>query len=88
MLFESVNLIVHQGQESDSKLRHQALLLLGRFISVREPNIRYIGLQTMARLAQLEGNDAIKKHEQTVMVRDRHSRHHARRIAECRNIAE
>jgi len=68
VLFESVNLIVHQGQESDSKLRHQALTLLGRFISVREPNIRYIGLQTMARLAQLEGNEAIKKHEQTVLV--------------------
>jgi AP-2 complex subunit alpha len=43
------------------------LTLLGRFISVREPNIRYIGLQTMARLAQVEGNEAIKKHETTVL---------------------
>lgn len=68
VLFESVNLIIHQGQESDSKLRHQALTLLGRFISVREPNIRYIGLQTMARLAQLEGNEDIKKHESTVLI--------------------
>lgn len=68
LLFEAVNLIVHQGLTSDEKLRNQALTLLGRFISVREPNIRYIGLQTMARLAQLEGNEAIKKHEATVLT--------------------
>jgi AP-2 complex subunit alpha len=67
LLFEAVNLIVHQGLASEEVLRTQALTLLGRFISVREPNIRYIGLQTMARLAQLEGNEAIKKHEATVL---------------------
>jgi len=68
VLFESVNLVIHQGTFGDEKLRHQALNLLGRFISVREPNIRYIGLQTMARMAQLEGNERIKKHEATVVV--------------------
>jgi len=67
ILFECVNLIVHQGLASDQELRQQALSLLGRYISVREPNMRYLGLQTMARLAQLEGNDAIKKHEATVL---------------------
>ena len=67
ILFEAVNLVVKHGMASDEKLRHQALTLLGRFISVREPNIRYIGLQTMARLAQVEGNESIKKHETTVL---------------------
>jgi AP-2 complex subunit alpha len=62
-----VNLIVHQGLASEEELRHKALALLGRFISTKEPNMRYLGLQTMARLAQLEGNDAIKKHEAIVL---------------------
>ena len=43
--------------------------LLGKFISVREPNIRYLGLLTMAKLAQLEGTaESIKKHQATVLV--------------------
>ena len=29
-----------------------AVHLLGRFVSVKEANIRYIGLETMAKLAQ------------------------------------
>jgi len=41
VLFECVNLIVHQGLASSEGLRATALTLLGRFISVREPNIRY-----------------------------------------------
>jgi len=40
VLFEAVNLIIHQGTTSDPALRHQVLALLGRFIQVREPNIR------------------------------------------------
>jgi AP-2 complex subunit alpha len=68
VLFESVNLVIKHGRAGSSeKLRQQALTLLGRFITVREPNIRYIGLQTMARLAQVEGNGSIKKHETTVL---------------------
>ena len=69
VLFEAVNLIVIWGPTSPAKLREAAMRLLGKFISVREPNIRYLGLMTMARLAQLEGsNQSIKKHQATVLV--------------------
>lgn len=69
ILFEAVNLIVTWGSSGPAQLRDGAMKLLGKFISVREPNIRYLGLLTMAKLAQLEGSaEAIKKHQATVIV--------------------
>eukprot|EP00538_Stauroneis_constricta_P000521 CAMPEP_0119559134 /NCGR_PEP_ID=MMETSP1352-20130426/11930_1 /TAXON_ID=265584 /ORGANISM="Stauroneis constricta, Strain CCMP1120" /LENGTH=985 /DNA_ID=CAMNT_0007606723 /DNA_START=127 /DNA_END=3084 /DNA_ORIENTATION=- len=69
ILFEAVNLIVTWGSSGPAQLREGAMKLLGKFISVREPNIRYLGLMTMAKLAQLEGsNESIKKHQETVLV--------------------
>jgi len=70
VLFEAVNLIVIWGDAGDANLRDAAMRLLGKFISVREPNIRYLGLMTMARLANLHDVDKeqIKKHQQTVLV--------------------
>ncbi|KAL3919034.1 MAG: hypothetical protein SGILL_003958 [Bacillariaceae sp.] len=69
VLFEAVNLIVTWGSSGPAQLREGAMKLLGKFISVREPNIRYLGLLTMAKLAQLEGTaESIKKHQATVLV--------------------
>jgi len=70
ILFEAVNLIVCWGTTGPAKLREGAMKLLGKFISVREPNIRYLGLMTMAKLAQLDGGSAegVKKHQATVLV--------------------
>jgi AP-2 complex subunit alpha len=68
VLFETVNLIIGQGKRADLKLREQSIQLLARFISVSEPNIRYIGLDSMHRLVRLEGiSDAIKEHKATVI---------------------
>jgi AP-2 complex subunit alpha len=69
VLFEAVHLIVCWGSSGPQTLRDGAMKLLGKFISVREPNIRYLGLLTMAKLAQLEGSaESIKKHQATVLV--------------------
>lgn len=70
ILFEAVNLIVCWGTNGPVQLREGAMKLLGKFISVREPNIRYLGLMTMAKLAQLDGGSAegVKKHQTTVLV--------------------
>ena len=70
ILFEAVNLIVCWGASGPAPLREGAMKLLGKFISVREPNIRYLGLMTMAKLAQLDGGSAegVKKHQTTVLV--------------------
>ena len=67
-LFEAVNLIISYGNETDPELRSSVVSYLGRFISYEEPNIRYLGLDYMSRLAQLSGvSDKIKKHEDTIM---------------------
>jgi len=69
ILFEAVNLIVAWGTTCPVVMREGAMKLLGKFISVREPNIRYLGLMTMAKLAQIEGSvDGAKKHQATVLV--------------------
>eukprot|EP00429_Kryptoperidinium_foliaceum_P031082 CAMPEP_0176152370 /NCGR_PEP_ID=MMETSP0120_2-20121206/77821_1 /TAXON_ID=160619 /ORGANISM="Kryptoperidinium foliaceum, Strain CCMP 1326" /LENGTH=948 /DNA_ID=CAMNT_0017489375 /DNA_START=97 /DNA_END=2946 /DNA_ORIENTATION=+ len=67
ILFEAVNLICTWGSAGPAQLREGAMKLLGKFISVE--NIRYLGLLTMAKLAQLEGTaESIKKHQATVLV--------------------
>lgn len=56
ILFEACNLIIHHSntrEDNNEKLRDQAVKLLARFISVREPNIRYLGLSSMTKLAKL-----------------------------------
>jgi AP-2 complex subunit alpha len=68
MLFETVNLIIKQGEASDPTLRAQAVAHLSKFINIREPNIRYLGLECMARVVALEGTgDAIRKQQATIM---------------------
>ena len=69
VLFEAVNMIVAWGTTCPAAMREGAMKLLGKFISVREPNIRYLGLMTMAKLAQIEGSvEGAKKHQATVLV--------------------
>jgi AP-2 complex subunit alpha len=68
VLFEAVNLIIKQGEASDPTLRAQGVAHLSKFINIREPNIRYLGLECMARVAALEGTgDAIRKQQATIM---------------------
>ena len=69
ILFEAVNLIVTWGTTCPATMRDGAMQILGKFISVREPNIRYLGLMTMSKLAQIDGSvEGAKKHQATVLV--------------------
>lgn len=67
ILFEAINLVIHLGDTTE--LLPQAINLLGRFISIREANIRYLGLETMARLSQAQPDtmEALKKHQSTII---------------------
>ena len=49
ILFEAINLCIHLDPESD--LVEQSMGLLGTFISSKETNVRYLGLETMCHLA-------------------------------------
>mmetsp|Transcript_45353 Transcript_45353/g.72962 ORF Transcript_45353/g.72962 Transcript_45353/m.72962 type:complete len:764 (-) Transcript_45353:549-2840(-) len=58
ILFECLNLIIHYAQNGEFHNRamlEKAAALLGRFVALKEANIRYLGLDCMARLAKVEG---------------------------------
>ena len=51
IVFEAVALAL--ALEADADLLGASVGLLGKFISVREPNIKYLGLENMVRLAEV-----------------------------------
>ncbi|CEI88010.1 Putative AP-2 complex subunit alpha [Rhizopus microsporus] len=67
VLFEAINLAIHL--DSNSSICAQAASLLGRFISSKETNVRYLGLETMAHLAAcVDSLEPIKRHQETILM--------------------
>lgn len=67
VLFEAINLAIHL--DSNSTICAQAAALLGRFISSKETNVRYLGLETMAHLAAcVDSLEPIKRHQETILM--------------------
>eukprot|EP01132_Coremiostelium_polycephalum_P002027 gene2027-2494_t len=68
VLFEAINLIIHL--DNDPLLIRQTSTLLGRFITAKETNIRYLGLEAMSHFANLsnEASVMIKKYQDTVLL--------------------
>lgn len=72
VLFEAINLAIHL--DSETGLMTQIAVRLGRFITSRETNVRYLGLEAMTHLAaRSETLEPIKKHQDTIIgsLRDR-----------------
>lgn len=60
IIFEAVALAL--AVDADTEILAQAVSLLGKFITVREPNIKYLGLENMVRLAEVPAvNDVISR---------------------------
>lgn len=76
ILFECINLIIHYEEGHDrSKAEspykphlNKITALLGRFISLKESNVRYLGLDAMTRLARLEGLSEIIAEQMTTIL--------------------
>ncbi|CAI2175521.1 5498_t:CDS:10, partial [Funneliformis geosporum] len=67
VLFEAINLAIHL--DCESQIVNQAALLLGRFITSKETNVRYLGLETMSHLAAcVDSLEPIKKHQDTILL--------------------
>lgn len=67
VLFEAIGLAIHL--DTNSPLVSTAAVLLARFISSKETNVRYLGLDTMAHLAaRAESLEPIKKHQSTIIL--------------------
>ncbi|KAL6718468.1 hypothetical protein ACLMJK_004559 [Lecanora helva] len=72
VLFEAINLVIHLDTEHD--LMIQISQRLGKFISSRETNVRYLGLDAMTHFAaRSETLDPIKRHQNIIIgsLRDR-----------------
>ncbi|KAH9486932.1 AP-2 complex subunit alpha-2 [Psilocybe cubensis] len=67
VLFEAISLAIHL--DTNSPLVGTAAVLLARFISSKETNVRYLGLDTMAHLAaRAESLEPIKRHQNTIIL--------------------
>ncbi|KAJ2786429.1 hypothetical protein GGI15_001519 [Coemansia interrupta] len=72
ILFEAINLGIHL--DIDQGLMQECAVLLGRFITSRETNVRYLGLETMSHLAAyIDRLDSIKAYQGVIVqsLRDR-----------------
>ena len=61
ILFEVFNLIIHYGEASYEVLREDTIKLLGQYIDVKEPNIRYLALETMSRMSHIDRKSKLIK---------------------------
>ena len=69
ILFEAINLIIHYKNSAYEVLRKDIVTLLGKFISVKEPNIRYLALETMSKLQGIQVSSfLLKQHLQKIFV--------------------
>jgi AP-2 complex subunit alpha len=67
VLFEAIHLIIHHCRQGSMSYRDEAIEWLGKFVGVREPNIKYLGLDSIALLSQVSGAiDNIKQHKSHV----------------------
>ncbi|KAH8677896.1 putative AP-2 adaptor complex subunit alpha [Xylariales sp. PMI_506] len=66
VLFEAINLIIHL--DTEHALMGKVSSRLGRFITSRETNVRYLGLEAMTHLAaRTEDLDSIKQHQDVIL---------------------
>ncbi|XP_059314792.1 AP-2 complex subunit alpha-1-like isoform X4 [Lycium ferocissimum] len=66
VLFEALALVMHLDAEKE--MMSQCVALLGKFIAVREPNIRYLGLENMTRMLMVtDVQDIIKRHQAQII---------------------
>ncbi|TFK77097.1 Adaptor protein complex AP-2 alpha subunit [Pluteus cervinus] len=67
ILFEAISLAIHI--DTSSPLVGTAAVLLAKFISSKETNVRYLGLDTMAHLAaRVDSLEPIKRHQATIIM--------------------
>ena len=50
ILFETINLILYYNQSVIPSLRADVFRILNKYIGVREPNVRYLALESMSRI--------------------------------------
>lgn len=66
IVFESIALCLHL--DLDRELLSQSVTLLGKFLTMPDPNIKYMALENLSRLALVpEIPEVIKRHQKTII---------------------
>ena len=66
ILFEAINLVT--SMDYAHELLNPCVELLGKFLTMKEPNIRYLALNTLTALAAMPDlRDSIKAYEEAVI---------------------
>lgn len=66
VLFEAISLAIHL--DTESSVVASAVQLLGRFITSKETNVRYLAMDTLSHLAaRSDSLEVVKKHQDTVI---------------------
>lgn len=82
ILFEVINLIIHYGDNSFEILREDTVKLLSQYVDVREPNIKYLALETMSRMSNVDRKGKLIKKFMNVFFKNlRHNDISIRKIA-------
>lgn len=66
ILYETVLTVLEIEAEADSGLRIMAINILGKFLSNRDNNIRYVALNTLNKVV-LTNTDAVQRHRNTIL---------------------
>ncbi|KAH9971672.1 adaptin N terminal region-domain-containing protein [Lactifluus volemus] len=66
ILYETVLTVLDIETEADSGLRVMAINILGKFLSNRDNNIRYVALNTLNKVV-LTNTDAVQRHRNTIL---------------------
>eukprot|EP01134_Creolimax_fragrantissima_P005993 CFRG5993T1 len=67
VLFEAINTVIHM--ETEEKLVDMSVDILGRYMTVRETNTRYMALDIMCNLCIIESaRDGILKHQANIIL--------------------
>ena len=68
ILFETCNLVILYGTDVDSTIKEKVVNFLGKFIAVKDANVRYLGLEAMGRLVRTDGPSGAQRHQETVIT--------------------
>ncbi|KAI0251471.1 Adaptor protein complex AP-1 gamma subunit [Lactifluus subvellereus] len=66
ILYETVLTVLDIETDADSGLRVMAINILGKFLSNRDNNIRYVALHTLNKVV-LTNTDAVQRHRNTIL---------------------
>lgn len=67
ILFEAISLVISYGADCPESIKDHVRELLGRFVSSRDPNIRYLGIEAMTKLTKLDGPQVAEPHLNAVL---------------------